>query len=136
MRVCDEPRNRMHQHAISRLISLRKKVKESSSACAEEYVHHINEIMFTLVKQEVFMDFMSTATDENLCLPKLIALMKNTEEMSDHTMREMLREELHCIMSACLSSSLLGSSHTPLPSNGLSAEQKLQHVRSSLTLSL
>ena len=126
----------MHQHAISRLISLRQTVKQSSSACAEEVVHHINEIMFTLLKQEVFMDFISTATDENLCLPKLIALMKNAEDMSDHTMRDLLREELQCIMSACLSSSLLGSSHTPLPCNGLSADQKLQHVRSSLVQSL
>ena len=126
----------MHQHAISRLISLRQTVKQSSSACAEEVVHHINEIMFTLLKQEVFMDFISTATDENLCLPKLIALMKNAEEMSDHTMRDLLREELQCIMSACLSSSLLGSSHAPLPCNGLSADQKLQHVRSSLAQSL
>jgi hypothetical protein len=92
--------------------------------------------MFTLLKQEVFMDFISTATDENLCLPKLIALMKNAEEMSDHTMRDLLREELQCIMSACLSSSLLGSSHAPLPCNGLSADQKLQHVRSSLAQSL
>jgi hypothetical protein len=126
----------MHQHAISRLISLRQTVKQSSSACAEEVVHHINEIMFTLLKQEVFMDFISTATDENLCLPKLIALMKNAEEMSDHTMRDLLRDELQCIMSACLSSSLLGSSHAPLPCNGLSADQKLQHVRSSLAQSL
>jgi len=126
----------MHQHAISRLISLRQTVKQSSSACAEEVIHHINEIMFTLLKQEVFMDFISTATDENLCLPKLIALMKNAEEMSDHTMRDLLREELQCIMSACLSSSLLGSSHAPLPCNGLSADQKLQHVRSSLAQSL
>jgi hypothetical protein len=92
--------------------------------------------MFTLLKQEVFMDFISTATDENLCLPKLIVLMKNTEEMSDHTMRDLLREELQCIMSACLSSSLLGSSHAPLPGNGLSADSKLQHVRSSLAQSL
>jgi hypothetical protein len=92
--------------------------------------------MFTLLKQEVFMDFISTVTDENLCLPKLIALMKNTKEMSDHTMRDLLREELQCIMSACLSSSLLGSSHAPLPCNGLSADQKLQHVRSSLAQSL
>jgi len=126
----------MHQHAISRLICLRQTVKQSSSACAEEVVHHINEIMFTLLKQEVFMDFISTATDENLCLPKLIALMKNAEEMSDHTMRDLLRDELQCIMSACLSSSLLGSSHAPLPCNGLSADQKLQHVRSSLAQSL
>lgn len=126
----------MHQHAISRLISLRQTVKQSSSACAEEVIHHINEIMFTLLKQEVFMDFISTATDENLCLPKLIALMKNAEEMSDHTMRDLLRDELQCIMSACLSSSLLGSSHAPLPCNGLSADQKLQHVRSSLAQSL
>jgi hypothetical protein len=126
----------MHQHAIARLIALRKTVKESASACAEDVVQQLNEIMFTLMKQEVFMDFISTATDENLCLPKLLALMKNAEEMSDEPMRGLLREELHCIMSACLSSSLLGSSHAPLPCNGLSADQKLQHVRSSLTLSL
>jgi hypothetical protein len=126
----------MHQHAIARLIALRKTVKESASACAEDVVQQINEIMFTLLKQEVFMDFISPATDENLCLPKLLALMKNTEDMSDEPMRGLLREELHCIMSACLSSSLLGSSHAPLPCNGLSADQKLQHVRSSLTLSL
>jgi hypothetical protein len=126
----------MHQHAIARLIALRKTVKESASACAEDVVQQINEIMFTLLKQEVFMDFISPATDENLCLPKLLTLMKNAEEMSEEPMRGLLCEELHCIMSACLSSSLLGSSHAPLPCNGLSADQKLQHVRSSLTLSL
>jgi len=82
----------------------------------------------------VFMDFMSTT--ENAVLSKLIVLMKNAEEMGDETVRDVLREELLCIMSACLSSTLLGSSHAPLPCDGLSAEQKLQHVRSSLVQSL
>ena len=40
----------MHQHAIARLIALRKTVKESASACAEDVVQQINEIMFTLLK--------------------------------------------------------------------------------------
>lgn len=133
MHACREATARMHQHAISRLICLRKKIKQDSSTCAQEVVYHINEIMFTLLKQEVFVDFMSTAAEENLCLSKLIALINNTEKMSDDTMRDTLRDELHCIMSACLSSSLLGCSHAPLPCNGLSADQKLQHVRSSLT---
>jgi hypothetical protein len=124
----------MHQHAISRLITLRQTLKEDSSTCAEEVIHQINEIMFMLLKQEVFMDFMST--NENLVLSKLLALTKSAEEMGDATVRGVLREELHSIMSACLSSTLLGSSHAPLPSNGLSAEQKLQHVRSSLVESL
>jgi hypothetical protein len=124
----------MHQHTISRLISLRQKLKENSSACVQDAVYQINEIMFMLLKQEVFMDFMSTT--ENAVLSKLIVLMKNAEEMGDETVRDVLREELRCIMSACLSSTLLGSSHAPLPCDGLSAEQKLQHVRSSLVQSL
>ena len=124
----------MHQHTISRLISLRQKLKENTSACVQDAVYQINEIMFMLLKQEVFMDFMSTT--ENAVLSKLIVLMKNAEEMGDETVRDVLREELRCIMSACLSSTLLGSSHAPLPCDGLSAEQKLQHVRSSLVQSL
>ena len=124
----------MHQHTISRLISLRQKLKENSSACVQDAIYQINEIMFMLLKQEVFMDFMSTT--ENAVLSKLIVLMKNAEEMGDETVRDVLREELLCIMSACLSSTLLGSSHAPLPCDGLSAEQKLQHVRSSLVQSL
>ena len=124
----------MHQHTISRLISLRQKLKDSASPCVQDAIYQINEIMFMLLKQEVFMDFMST--NENLVLSKLLALTKSAEEMGDATMRGVLREELHSIMSSCLSSTLLGSSHAPLPCNGLSAEQKLQHVRSSLVESL
>lgn len=124
----------MHQHTISRLISLRRKLKDSASPCVQDAIYQINEIMFMLLKQEVFMDFMST--NENAVLLKLIALTKSAEEMGDATVRDVLREDLHSIMSACLSSTLLGSSHAPLPSNGLSAEQKLQHVRSSLVESL
>ena len=124
----------MHQHTISRLISLRQKLKENASACVQDAVYQINEIMFMLLKQEVFMDFMSTT--ENAVLSKLIVLMKNAEEMGDETVRDVLSEELLCIMSACLSSTLLGSSHAPLPCDGLSTEQKLQHVRSSLVQSL
>ena len=124
----------MHQHTVSRLISLRRKLKESASSCVQDAIYQINEIMFMLLKQEVFIDFMSTT--ENAVLSKLIVLMKNAEEMGDETVRDVLREELLCIMSACLSSTLLGSSHAPLPCDGLSAEQKLQHVRSSLVQSL
>ena len=126
----------MHQHAISRLITLRQTLKEDSSTCAEEVIHQINEIMFMLLKQEVFMDFMSTATHENVVLSKMIALTKNAEEMSDSAMRDVLCTELRCIMSACLSGTLLGSSHAPLPCNGLSVQDKLQYVRASLTQSL
>ena len=82
----------MHQHTISRLISLRQKLKENASACVQDAVYQINEIMFMLLKQEVFMDFMSTT--ENAVLSKLIVLMKNAEEMGDETVRDVLREEL------------------------------------------
>jgi hypothetical protein len=92
----------MHQHTISRLISLRQKLKDSASPCVQDAIYQINEIMFMLLKQEVFMDFMST--NENLVLSKLLALTKSAEEMGDATVRGVLREELHSIMSACLSS--------------------------------
>ena len=126
----------MHQHAISRLIALRQTLKENASTCAEEVIHQINEIMFMLLKQEVFIDFMSAVAHEHVVLSKLIALTKHAEEMSDSATRDVLCEELHCIMSACLSGTLLGSSHAPLPCNGLSAQDRLQCVRSSLAQSL
>ena len=125
----------MHEHAISRLISLRQALRENAGAGAEEVIHQINEIMFMLLKQGVFMDYIST-THENVVLSKMIALVNNAQEMGDGAMGDLLREELHCIMSACLSGTLLGPSHAPLPCNGLSAQEKLQCVRSSIIESL
>ena len=126
----------MHEHAISRLISLRQALKENAGAGAEEVIHQINEIMFMLLKQGVFMDYVSTATPENVVLSKMIALMNNAQEMGDGAMRDLLREELHCIMSACLSCTLLGSPHTQLPCNAMSMDERMQHMRSSLLLIL
>lgn len=126
----------MHEHAISRLISLRQALQENAGAGAEEVIHQINEVMFMLLKQGVFMDYISTATHENVVLSKMIALVNNAQEMADGAMRDLLREELHCIMSACLSGTLLGPSHAPLPCNGMSAQEKLQCVRSSIIQSL
>ena len=114
---------------------MRQALRENAGAGAEEVIHQINEIMFMLLKQGVFMDYIST-THENVVLSKMIALVNNAQEMGDGAMRDLLREELHCIMSACLSGTLLGPSHAPLPCNGLSAQEKLQCVRSSIIESL
>lgn len=127
----------MQKHAIARLIALRERLKKEPSASeSDDLVCQINAIMLMLLKQHVFVDFMCTTSREDLVVSKLIGLTNSAQKLKDPVVRKDICEELQCVMSACLNSTLLDSAYTPLPCNGMSMHDKMERIRSSLTLIL
>jgi hypothetical protein len=124
------------QHAVARLITLRERLKKEPSASEfDDLVCQINAIMLMLLKQHVFVD-MCASSHEDSVVSKLICLTKSAQKLKDATVRKDVCEELQSVMSACLNSTLLDSAYTPLPCNGMSTHDKIEHIRSSLTLVL
>jgi hypothetical protein len=127
----------MQKHAIARLIALRVRLKQGPSASeVDDVVSQINTIMHMLLKQQVFVDFVCSANHEHTVLHKLTALIRSAQNLKDQAVRADTCEELQCVMSACMNSTLLDSSYAPLPCNGMSAGDRLEHVRSGLALAL
>ena len=88
-----------------------------------------------LLKQHVFVDLCASSHEDSV-VSKLICLTKSAQKLKDATVRKDVCEELQSVMSACLNSTLLDSAYTPLPCNGMSTHDKIEHIRSSLTLIL
>lgn len=125
------------QHAIARLITLRERLrKEPSASEFDDLVCHINVIMLMLLKQHVFVDFMCATSHEDSVVSKLTCLTQGAQKLKDPAVRNDVCEELQRVMSACLNSTLLESAYSPLPCNGMSTHDKIEHIRSSLTLIL
>lgn len=126
----------MQKHAIARLITLRERLKREPSASElDDLVCQINTIMLMLLKQHVFVDFMCS-NQEHSVVSKLICLIQSAQKLKDPAVCKDTCEELQRVMSACLNSTLLHSAYTPLPCNGMSMDDKTEHMRSSLTLIL
>jgi len=127
----------MQKHAIARLITLRERLKKEPSASEfDDLICQINAMMLMLLKQHVFVDFMCATNHEDSVVSKLICLTKGAQKLKDAVASKAICEELQCVMSACLNSTLLDSAYTPLPCNGMSTHDKMEHVRSSLSLVL
>lgn len=126
----------MQNDAISRLIRLRLALKESASAEVEDVLLQINVMMGMLLKREVCIDFMSSAPQDSAVVAKVTSLTHSAQNIGDAQLREDTLHAVHGIMSACLSCTVLGSTHTQLPCNGMSMDEKMQHMRSSLLLVL
>ena len=126
----------MQNDAISRLIGLRHTLKESASEEAEDVLQQINVTMSMLLKREICIDFMSSASQDSTVVARVTALTHASQKISDLQLREATLHELHGIMSACLSCTLLGSTHTQLPCNGMSMDERMEQMRSSLLLVL
>ena len=122
----------MPEHVIFGLIRLRKKLKQMpSDERIDEVLCQLNVIMHMLLKQEVCIDFLTAAHPGSTVMPKLVQLLKTSEPLGED-----IHADLQYIMSACVSSTVLGSSEARLPCSGMSVPEKMQHMRSSLTLML
>ena len=122
----------MPEHVIFGLIRLRKKMKQMpSDERIDEVLCQLNVIMHMLLKQEVCIDFLTAAHPGSAVMPKLVQLLKTSEPLGED-----IHADLQYIMSACVSSTVLGSSEARLPCSGMSVPEKMQHMRSSLTLML
>jgi hypothetical protein len=126
----------MQNDAIARLIQLRHRLKDSASADVQDVLLQINVTMGLLLKQEVCIDFMESTSNEATVVSKVISLTQVAQNIGDAQLREDALHALQGIMSACLSCTVLGASHTQLPCNGMSMDEKMQHMRSSLLLVL
>ena len=122
----------MQEHVIYGLIRLRKKLRQiPSDERIDEVLCQLNVIMHMMLKHEVCIDFLTAAHPGGTVIPKLVQLLKTGEPLGDE-----IRTDLQYIMSACVSSTVLGSSEARLPCSGMSAAEKMQHMRSSMTLML
>ena len=126
----------MHNDAISRLIRLRHMLKEDASAEVEDVRVKINVTMTMLLKRDVCIDFMSNTSQDSAVVASVVCMTHSSHKISDPQLRKDILHELHGIMSACLSCTLLDSPHTQLPCNAMSMDERMQHVRSSLLLVL
>ena len=126
----------MHNDAVSRLIRLRHMLKESASAEVEDVLLSINLTMTMLLKRDVCIDLMSNTSQDSAVVARVASMTQSSQNISDPQLREHTLRELHGIMSACLSCTLLGSPHTQLPCNAMSMDERMQHMRSSLLLIL
>ncbi len=127
----------MQQHAIARLIALRERLKKEPSAIElDEIVCQVNSIMYMLLNQQVFVDFVCSSNHEHTVVYKLISLIRTAQNLKDQAVRDDTCKELQHVMSACMNSAFLDSSYAPLPCNGMSLREKMEHMRSSLTLAL
>jgi hypothetical protein len=122
----------MPEHVIFGLIRLRQKLKQMpADERIDEVLCQLNVIMQMLLKQEVCIDFLTVAHPGSTVMPKLVQLLKTSEPLGAD-----IHADLQYILSACVSSTVLGSSETRLPCSGMSTSEKMQHMRSSLTLML
>ena len=122
----------MQEHVIFGLIRLRQKLKQMpSDERIDEVLCQLNVIMHMMLKHEVCIDLLTAAHPGGTVIPKLVQLLKTGEPLGDE-----IRTDLQYIMSACVSSTVLGSSEARLPCSGMSAAEKMQHMRSSMTLML
>ena len=122
----------MQEHVLVRLMQLRKKLKQMPQAeHVDEVLCQLNVIMVLLLKHEVCIDFLAAAHGGSTVVPKVAELLKTCEGLGD----EVCTDVQH-IMSACLNATVLGSCETPLPCDGMSLSDKMQHMRSSLLLIL
>ena len=122
----------MQEHVIYGLIRLRKKLRQMpSDERIDEVLCQLNVIMHMMLKHEVCIDFLTAAHPGSTVMPKLVQLLKTSEPLGED-----IHTDLQYIMSACVSSTVLGSSEARLPCSGMSASDKMQHMRSSLTLML
>ena len=122
----------MQEHVIFGLLRLRKKLKQMpSEECIDEVLCQLNVIMHMMLKHEVCVDFLTATHPASTVLPKLVQLLKTSEPLGED-----IRTDVQYIISACVSSPLLGSLEAPLPCSDMSTGEKMQHMRSSLTLAL
>jgi hypothetical protein len=122
----------MPEHVIFGLIRLRQKLKQMpTDERIDEVLCQLNVIMQMLLKQEVCIDFLTAAHPGSTVLPKLVQLLRTSEPLGAD-----IHTDLQYILSACVSSTVLGSSEARLPCSGMSTSEKMQHMRSSLTLAL
>ena len=119
----------MPEHVIFGLLRLRKKLKQMpSEECIDEVLCQLNVIMHMMLKHEVCVDFLTATHPGSTVLPKLVQLLKTSEPLGED-----IRTDVQYIMSACVSSALLGSLEAPLPCSCMSSSEKIQHMRSSIT---
>jgi len=122
----------MQEHVIFGLLRLRKKLKQMpSEECIDEVLCQLNVIMHMMLKHEVCVDFLTATHPGSTVLPKLVQLLKTSEPLGEDT-----HADLQYIVSACVSSTVLGSSEARLPCSDMSTGEKMQHMRSSITLVL
>lgn len=122
----------MQEHVIYGLIRLRKKLRQMpSDERIDEVLCQLNVIMHMMLKHEVCIDFLTATHPGGTVVPKLVQLLRTSEPLGDD-----IHADLQFIMSACVSSTVLGSSEARLPCSGMSTAEKMQHMRSSMTLML
>lgn len=122
----------MPEHVIFGIICLRQKLKQlPHDERIDEVLCQLNVIMQMLLKHEVCIDFLTAAHPGGPVMPKLVQLLKTSEPLGDD-----IHADVQYIMSACVSSTVLGSSEARLPCSGMSTAEKMQHMRSSMTLML
>ena len=127
----------MDEHVMFRLIGLRRKLKtKASSEHIDEVLCQLNVIMMMLLNNQVCMDFMPAAGRGSTVVSKLVELITACETLSDKGLGADTCADLQSILSACMNSTLLGSSEAPLPCDAMPTSAKMQHMRSSLELIL
>ena len=123
----------MQQHAVLRLIGLRRRLKAAASTeQVEDVLCQVNVVMQMLLTNEVCIDFM-TSQREHTVVPKLVQLIVASQGLGDAVLREDIRNDLQCVMSSCVNCTLLGACDAPQPCHAMPASEKLRHMRSSLT---
>ena len=118
----------MQQHAVLRLIALRRRLKAAASTeQVEDVLCQVNVVMQMLLTNEVCMDFV-TSQREHTVVPKLMQLIVAAQGLAED-----VSEDLRGVMSSCVNCTLLGACDAPQPCHAMPASEKLRHMRSSLT---
>ena len=122
----------MHANVVSRVMLLRETLKQSRDAEAgQDLLQQTNVLMQMLLQHEVSIDFANTGR-KNTVLDKVGELVQMSTGIRDEELKGKVSVHLQSIMSACVSSCMSSASVKPNSSDGLSTQDKLQRVRSSL----